>query len=140
MGEVYFCSELFSQSFMVRELFSIVRGNRANKALVGPKQVDGCLSNVLGALAINSSGYGKQGAPLNDRYKNTTVALANDCVDLPVANSAFTINDAWAFINTDSILDLPTAGFAVAPLFVRFALPTQVGVEISTGTLIGPNM
>ena len=58
------------------------------------------------------------------------MALADDRIAFPVANTGFIINNGWAFINADAVGDMPPA--ILFPIsFAPFFLATQVFMEIT---------
>ena len=113
-----------------------VKGDRQAVLLVRAQQFNDRLLHHIGPPTRQRSRQGKAALALDQRDQHPLVALANDGVALPVAQSLAALHNGGAVFDADAVFQRPAPVVAAAIAFAALFLATQVTEQIPATVLV----
>src|SRR3990172_1431703 len=120
------------------ELSAVVRRNRLQMRHPVQQGKDG-IGHLLGTLGSYPADEGEARFALGECHQSALVTLADDQIDLPVAQARAAIHHRWTLFNAGLGRDFAPPIMATVA-FAAFFLTAQVFVQLASGALVSVNV
>jgi hypothetical protein len=114
MSKIDISTKITSDPFMIRELFSVIRGDRMGSDRQRLQEIDHSISHSLSGLVLDLSQEGQARLPLSQGDNSMTMSFSDNRIHFPITQALACIHDSRPLVDAHPVFELATP--IVAPV------------------------